>query len=64
MSQNLKIRTLQLKYCIVHFDAAKINGRTDEELADDFRNHGPLIDAWDDEMSVKEFKQLTFAGDL
>ncbi len=53
-----EIRTYQFKYGIVHFSRAEAAERGDSSIVDEFHLHGPLLDAWDDEMDEEEFNAL------
>ena len=60
----IPIRTYRFKYGVLHLEKAATVGMPDEEVAEQYADQGPLLEAWNDEMSATEFFDLPDLRDL
>lgn len=55
----VRVRSCEFQYGLLHMKAAEVKHTTDAEVADKFGSgKGPLLEAWDDEMPLKQFNAL------
>ena len=60
----IEIRSYRFQYGILHLERAAAKGMTNEEIAEQYAEQGPLLEVLDGEMSEAAFFALSDLRDL